>query len=227
MSLEPGSDGHDLCHMPTLRATHNFYGLGAVMPLWAQFSIRKKIKSSILLLCCYKDKYNTVWFISFFCFSLDFQRSRCSLGSQGTLWAVDSVPILTYGGVGHTCSWGHSRKRQGLQLAFPIDTHEILLPWRSDAEKIKSGYFHRSPLGSQGWSPRFRCRPSPVIPQAQAYPEKFFSVLPLSRLQAGSGSRRGTSSHLGLSDILDHMWWPWGLFPRAFTGKASPPCPPV
>ena len=34
------------------------------------FPSEKKTESSILLLCCYKDKYNTVWFISFFVFLL-------------------------------------------------------------------------------------------------------------------------------------------------------------
>lgn len=80
MSLEPGSwdcasDGHDLRHMPTLRAPHNFYGPGVIMPLRAAFSIRKKLR--VLCYYCIVLRTNILQSGLYpFFFSLDFHRDH-------------------------------------------------------------------------------------------------------------------------------------------------------
>lgn len=49
----------------------------------------------MLLLYCSKDKYTTVWFISFF-FLLISIETGTFLAPKGILGSVDSVPIVTY-----------------------------------------------------------------------------------------------------------------------------------
>lgn len=71
----------------------------------------------MLLLYCSKDKYTTVWFISFFFFLLISIEIITFPGLPKVFWAVDSVPIVTYGnklatpileviqGKGKACGW--------------------------------------------------------------------------------------------------------------------------
>lgn len=121
MSLEPGSwdcasDGHDLRHMPTLRAPHNFYGPGVIMPLRAAFSIRKKLR--VLCYYCIVLRTNTLQsgLYPFFFLLISIEIITFP-GLPKVFWAVDSVPIVTYGnklatpileviqGKGKACGW--------------------------------------------------------------------------------------------------------------------------
>lgn len=142
------SDGRD-CVTCLLSGLHyDFQGPEAILPLWVLLSIKKVLKS-IFLLCWYKDDYNMGWFI--FIFFLIFTEVKNFPLSPKNIGALGTMPDVVREEFSQTHFRGHSGKRQGSWLAFPIESHEGLLPWHGYTEKIKSGAFHCTSFRVPQW----------------------------------------------------------------------------